>query len=388
MTFSVPGYRVEHLLGYGSQSQVWAARALDTGERVAIKRIAVDSPAAARATRAEAALLAALNHPSLIGLRGYLALGAEVALVMELAEAGSLADLLRRRGRLSPAEVVATISPIAAALAHAHDEGVLHADVSAANVLFTAAGQPKLADLGIARLLAGPAAGLGTPAYLDPVLAAGGAAGPASDVFALAAVALHALTGAGPWQRPGEPSGTAEQVLATAATGQILDLAGRLAEASPELAEVLARALNIEPHRRGTAAELALDLRAAVRPVPVVLAGGRIQSSVGRHSVELRERDRAAQRGSSDGGAEGAQGFPPADLTHVARPRVRASVEPEPVARRRWPSRTDRRLVRGGRWLSPAAAGAGVLLAISGLAVAGGVVRLAQHRDGRAIEPA
>jgi serine/threonine protein kinase len=197
MTFSVPGYLVEHLLGYGSQAEVWAGQALDGGERVAIKRIATDSPAAARAARAEAALLAALDHPSLIGLRAYLVLGSEVAVVMELAEAGSLAELLRRRGRLSPAEVVATISPVAAALAHAHDEGVLHADVSATNILFTAAGQPKLADLGVARVFAGRSSSIGTPAYLDPVVAAGGAAGAASDVFALGAVALHALTRSG-----------------------------------------------------------------------------------------------------------------------------------------------------------------------------------------------
>ena len=74
--------------------------------------------------------------------------------------------------------------------------------------------------------VAGRSGSIGTPAYLDPVVAAGGAAGAASDVFALGAVALHALTGAGPWQRPGEPAASAEQVLAVAATGQI-DRVGR-----------------------------------------------------------------------------------------------------------------------------------------------------------------
>ena len=92
------------------------------------------------------------------------------------------------------------------------------------------------------------------------MLAAGGVPGAASDVFSLAAVALHALTGAGPWQPVGQPA-AAEQVLAVAATGESVELAARLAGLPPALAAVLARALDPDPHRRGTAAEFALDLR-------------------------------------------------------------------------------------------------------------------------------
>jgi hypothetical protein len=330
MTFSVPGYRVDQLLGYGSQAEVWAGQVSPSGDRVALKRIVTDSVAAARAGRAEAALLAALDHPNLIRLREFLALDSAMVLVLELAEAGSLAELLRRRGKLSPAEVVATVSPVAAALAHAHEQGVLHADVSPANILFTAAGQPKLADLGVARLFTAGADSLGTPAYLDPTVAAGGVPGAASDVFALGAVALHALTGAGPWRCPGAAEPTAEQALAVAATGEIADLDVRLAEFEPELAAVMSRVLDPEPHRRGTAAEFALDLRAALQPVPVVLAGGRILPKLGRHSAE-----RATARGGAAGRPEFrpavtelAGGLPgdrvPADLTHVARPQVRA----------------------------------------------------------------
>jgi Protein kinase domain len=300
MAFTVPGYRVDRLLGVGSQAEVWLGQHLATGERVALKRVAAGSAVAAAAGRAEAALLAALDHPNLIALRACLPLDTGLVLVLELAEAGTLAALLARRRRLTPPEVVAAISPIAAALAHAHDAGLLHGDVSAANILFSRAGRPKLADLGVARLLAAiagsqaanrrPGAGqppvgaapadileaLGTPAYLDPTIAAGGAAGLASDVFSLGAVALHALTGAGPWQPPGEPAPSAEQALAVAATGSIAGLAERLGAVPPAMAEVLIRALDPAPHRRGTAAELALDLRAALPPARLELTGGRI----------------------------------------------------------------------------------------------------------------
>src|SRR4051794_18668461 len=221
MTFTVPGYRVDRLLGAGSQGEVWLGEQLASRERVALKRIPAESPAVAAAARAEAALLAALDHPSLIALRAFVPMDSAMVLVLELAEAGTLAGLLRRRGRLTRPEVVATISPVAAALAHAHAAGVLHGDVSAANILFNTAGYPKLADLGLARMLAATTdPPLGTPAYLDPTIAAGGPAGIASDVFSLAAVALHALTGAGPWCCPGLPEPTAERVLRAAATGE------------------------------------------------------------------------------------------------------------------------------------------------------------------------
>ncbi len=333
MAFTVPGYLVDQLLGYGSNAEVWSARAATTAERVALKRFVLPSSLGdprlaaqqaaglARSARSEAALLAALEHPSLIRLREFVQTPAAVVLVMDLAEGGSLAQLLRRRDRLSPAEVAAALSPVAAALAYAHDEAVLHGDVSAANILFTAACQPKLADLGVARMLighSGPERSLGTPAYVDPVLAAGGAAGAASDVFSLAAVALHCLTGTGPWQL-GDRAGV-QAVLARAATGVIDDLPAKLAGCPEAMTAVIVRGLDPEPHRRGTAAEFALDLRASVQPAPVVLTAGRIGAAgIGRHSADRRDH-------------EAAGGFAvAADLTHVSRLQVRQA----PVESRR-----------------------------------------------------
>ena len=341
MIFTVPGYRVDRLLGAGAQAEVWLGEDIATGERVALKRIPAATPAVAADARAEAALLAALDHPSLIALRAFVPTEAAMVLVLELAEGGSLAGLLTRRHRLTPQEVVATISPVAAALAHAHDAGVLHGDVSAANILFTPAGRPKLTDLGLARILALAAdQPLGTPTYLDPTIAAGGPAGLASDVFSLAAVALHALTGAGPWSDPRQPNPSADQVLATAATGEIVDRAGRLAAMPPAIAEVLMRALHTEPYRRGTAAELALDLRAALPPTPVRLVGGRIVQRpdpvpVGRVPGRIASvvgpdgpggTGLPPPAGESGQPASTALRFVPADLTVVARPRPPADI--------------------------------------------------------------
>src|SRR3954447_3038374 len=197
----VPGYTLQELLGRGGSGEVWRAVPRGGGAPVAVKVLIAGDPA--RQAR-EAALLGELDHPHLVRLlevvhqprRGG---EARVALVLELLVGGSLADLLARRGRLRPGEVVTAIAPVAAALAHAHGHGVVHGDLSPGNIVFSAEGRPVLTDLGVARVLGETAAGEVTPAYVDPPVARGGGPGPASDVFGIAAAAFHALTGIAPW---------------------------------------------------------------------------------------------------------------------------------------------------------------------------------------------
>src|SRR5215217_1373878 len=264
----VPGYTLEARLGRGGSGEVWRAVPRRGGSPVAVKVLVAGDPE--RQAR-EAALLGELDHPHLVRLievvhqprRG----GApRVALVLELLAGGSLADVLARRGRLQPGEVVTAIAPVAAALAHAHGEGVVHGDLSPGNIVFTAEGRPVLTDLGVARVLGEAAAGEVTPAYVDPTVARGGAPGPASDVFGVAAAAFHALTGIPPWNAAG-PADT----LAVAAAGVLPDLAELAPDAPPGLVEVIGRGLAADPHDRGSAAAFALDLRHACRPEPVRL---------------------------------------------------------------------------------------------------------------------
>jgi hypothetical protein len=270
MTWTVSGYVVEELLGYGGSGEVWRGHASATGAPVALKRLPVDDAAAVQAARAEAALLSALDHPHLIRMRELIPVESAVVLVLDLAGGGSLADLLARRGLLTPGEAISALAPLGAALAYAHNEGVVHGDVTAANVLFTDDGLPLLADLGVARIVGDTAPARSTPAYIDPAVAAGGIPGTASDVFMLAAVALHALTGTPVWTGV-----TREDVLARAAAGDVGDLPARLARLPADLAALLQRALTMEPHLRVTAAEFALDLRHCGEPAPVELRAGR-----------------------------------------------------------------------------------------------------------------
>ena len=269
---AVPGYVLEARLGAGGSGEVWRARARATGAAVAVKLIPAGTADDRAAVFAEAALLGSLDHPHLVRLHEVVPAAPDLALVLDLAGGGSLADLIGARGRLTPGEVVTALAPIGAALAHAHAAGVVHGDVSPGNILFTPIGFPLLSDLGLARLLGEVGSGRCTPAYADPLAAAGDVPIAASDVFALAAVAFHALTGETVWA--GE---TAEEVLAGAAAGHLGDVSGALAAAGvPEgTAEVVVAGLALDPARRPTAAEFALDLRCSTEPVAVELDAGR-----------------------------------------------------------------------------------------------------------------
>ena len=264
----VPGYVLEELLGRGGSGAVWRARPRGGGPAVAVKVLVRGDP---ERQEREARLLADLDHPHLVRLHEVVrherrGAAAEVALVLDLLGGGSLAALLARRGRLRPGEVVTTVAPVAAALAHAHDRGVVHGDLSPGNVVFTAEGRPVLTDLGTARVVGDAARAEFTPAYVDPVVARGGAPGPASDVFGVAAAAFHALTGVAPWNAADVGS-----TVSVAAAGELPDLVQLAPEAPEELVRVVLRGLSSEPHQRGSAAAFALDLRHACRPEPVRL---------------------------------------------------------------------------------------------------------------------
>jgi hypothetical protein len=208
------GFDAVELLGYGSGGEVWLARDRATGRPVALKRLRAGADLAARdRLRREAAVLAGVDHPHVVRLRSVHGDGDALVLVLDLAPGGSLARLLATRRRLTPGEVVTVAVPLAQALAAVHAQGLVHGDLTPANVLFAADGRPLLSDLGVSRLLgAVPGDVGGTRGYLDPAVLAGAPPGPASDVHGLAATCLAALTGIPPYDEQGHrvelPAGT------------------------------------------------------------------------------------------------------------------------------------------------------------------------------------
>ncbi len=193
----MPGYSLQRFLGAGDGGEVWLAESEATGERVALKRVPLSASAQdRRRLRREATFLSTFSHPHVIALHSVLGVPDGLVLVLQYAAGGSLSTLLTERHHLHPSEVVSVIEAVASALTVAHRAGLLHGDVSPGNVLFDATGKPLLADLGTARLVGEPCPDIrGTDAYLAPEVCAGALPTSAADVYALAAVAAHCLTG-------------------------------------------------------------------------------------------------------------------------------------------------------------------------------------------------
>src|SRR5947209_11583332 len=202
-------YELLGLVATGGMGQVWRGRDLLLGRAVAVKvlrgGLTGDASFLTR-FRSEAQHAAMLNHPNIAGVHDY---GEDVVdaggeslafLVMELVEGESLAALLERTGRLDVPLTLSVVRQTAAALAAAHAAGVVHRDVKPGNVLVRPDGVVKITDFGIAWSassvpLTRTGQVVGTAHYLSPEQAQGGKASPASDVYALGAVAYECLAG-------------------------------------------------------------------------------------------------------------------------------------------------------------------------------------------------
>ncbi|MBN6802000.1 protein kinase, partial [Micrococcus luteus] len=256
-----PGWEPVRLLGAGAQAEVWLVED-GRGVRSALKVPRAGAAPDALAAEAQAGRVA---HPHLLRVLGAVETDRGLGVLTEHRAAGTLQDMVQRVGPLSPGQAVTVLVPIAQALACLHREGVVHGDVSPANVLFGVDGSPALADLGVARVVGGASGAGATPGFAAPealaaVQGAGAepgaspAVGAPSDVHAWAALGWYALTGRAP-----------------GAAGHRAPLPVLVPEASPELALLLDAALSPDPVARPSAEEAAAAVYATARPEPVPL---------------------------------------------------------------------------------------------------------------------
>nr|MDT0666018.1 serine/threonine-protein kinase [Micromonospora sp. DSM 115978] len=164
---ALPGYTVGERLGSGAFGLVVAGEHRRLGRAVAIKVMDAEGPDGVTGGFAdEARVLAALEHPHVVRADDYVEGEGLCLVVMELLAGGTLT---RRRVGMAPEQACAVGLAVAAALGHAHGQGVLHRDIKADNILFAADGTPKVGDFGIAKLFEGSAATasrmVGTPMY-------------------------------------------------------------------------------------------------------------------------------------------------------------------------------------------------------------------------------
>lgn len=201
-------YRIGRELGAGALGRV-VELVDDTGAIWAGKLLHASHEADDRARHrfeVEARLLAGIEHPNLIGVRGLVHVDGRAALLMELVPGADLAHVVAAEAPLPADRVIELGRGIAAGLAVAHRAGLVHRDLKPANVLLGADGTPKVGDFGLARAASFASSGpdavavAGTPDYMAPESVDPLAIDARSDLYALGCILCELATGAPPYR--------------------------------------------------------------------------------------------------------------------------------------------------------------------------------------------
>lgn len=279
----IPGYRILRPLNSGGMATVYLAEQLSLGREVAIKLIAdhlrTDAGFAERFAQ-EARIASRLDHPHIVTVFDYGSApdgegGAHHYLVMARIEG---ADYHRALPGLALPERLRVVGETAAALAHAHAQGVVHRDIKPQNILVQAhTGRALLTDFGVARLnqrpsgLTGVGMALGTPHYTAPEQAMGEPVDHRADLYSLGVLLFVSLTGEVPFDADSEVA---------IAMRHINDPVPRLPEALARFQPVVDRAMAKAPQDRYADAEAFAAALAAVplddlaQTTPAAPAGG------------------------------------------------------------------------------------------------------------------
>jgi eukaryotic-like serine/threonine-protein kinase len=205
--WTVPGYTTLKPLGEGGFGAVVLARHDATGTRVAVKYLRaalLDDPGLLTMFRAEADVLGELDNPHVVRLYEYVESPDGAAIVMELVDGASLAQILARQGKTTPEAALVVLFGSLLGLAAAHERGLVHRDFKPANVLVNAGGASKLTDFGIAARAGSTPVPAGSLRYAPPEQFAGAPASPAGDVYAAMATYYQCLTGQPPFPGPSQ----------------------------------------------------------------------------------------------------------------------------------------------------------------------------------------
>jgi serine/threonine-protein kinase len=265
-------YRLHGEVAHGGMGRVYRADDLVRGGEVAIKVLRPELAAALGHDRflREIRILGRLHHPNILPLLDSREGGGSLYSISPYIAGSSLERRLAMEGPLPLEEVMRIAHDVAAALDYAHRHDVIHRDIKPGNILL-AQDRAIVCDFGIARAveLAGgdrlaSSSGfvLGTPAYMSPEQATGGAIDSRCDVYGLGCVLYEMLTGEPPFTGP-----TAQAVLARSLSGKFPAVRTVRPDVPAAAESAIRSALASEANRRPrTADELMAWFAAGDRP--------------------------------------------------------------------------------------------------------------------------
>ncbi|MGE0787355.1 MAG: phosphate/phosphite/phosphonate ABC transporter substrate-binding protein [Sandaracinaceae bacterium] len=291
------------LIGEGGMGAVYEAEHIGLHSRCAIKLLGeafAHSETLRKRFRREARASAAVQHDNVVRVTDT---GEDddgtPFIVMELLDGESLASVIRRAKTLSPPVACAIVREILAGLAAAHDAGVIHRDLKAANVFLVSredgTSQVKILDFGISKFahdvatqVTAEGAVIGTPAYMAPEQIRGSnEVDRRVDIYAIGVLLYRLLVGELPFRGK-----TATEIYKFVATGEYTPVRDIRSEVPEELAEVVHRAMALDPADRfEDARSFSAALKNAVPATTETTLPPVLSSSVSRPPATERETD-------------------------------------------------------------------------------------------------
>ncbi len=255
---TIAGYKVERALGRGGMGQVFLATQESLARPVALKLLAPKLAADAEFVKrfqAEARAAAALNHPNVVTVYDVGVHEGVHYLSMEYMDRGTLEDRIAKSGRLPWKEVLGIARDAAQGLAYAESRRIVHRDLKPGNLMQNAAGQTKLADLGLATHMeaeereSAEKKVFGTPHFMSPEQARGERVDGRSDLYSLGATMYRLLSGHTPFE-----GANAKEIV----RAHLKDEPRRLADFAPDVPEgivaLVSRLMQKDPNARPASA--------------------------------------------------------------------------------------------------------------------------------------
>jgi serine/threonine-protein kinase len=271
-------YKIETLLGQGGMSSVYKATDPNLRRTVAIKLIhphLSSDPEFVRRFEHEAAAVAQLRHQNIIQVFDFNHDGDVYYMVLEYLPGETLQEQLRRlsaANKTMPAQEAINVMAVTCdAVAYAHNQGMIHRDLKPANLMMNPNGQPILMDFGVAKMLGtaqhtATGAIIGTAKYMSPEQARGDRPDERTDIYSLGVILYEMVAGVTPFE-----GDSTVAILMKHVTEQVPDIRAIKSDLSPQLAEVIEKALaKNRKDRYQSAAEMAAALRAVDLSAPAV----------------------------------------------------------------------------------------------------------------------